>query len=137
MNSGSDEPDYCRSAKFFIPWIGPSLNTIWAGMIHFKRTKLKNDGHWACETIKRKVEPFPGPVHLEFTPQIVDKWHFRYDCTNYAITNKVIEDALVALKIIPGDKPDQVLSTKTNAPIYGEDVGMWVEIISAQGEPAS
>ena len=74
--------------------------------------------------------PFAVPVDLVFTPQVLKKGD-RYDCTNYGITTKVIEDALVNLGILPEDGPDDVLSIKTCTPIYGEESGTWVEIIES------
>ena len=130
MTLDSDESVEVRYECFFIPWIGPSLNRIWAGMPHFLRTKLKNRGHWSTIVVKGKIVPFAVPVDLIFTAQVLEKGD-RYDCTNYGITNKVIEDALVTFGIIPEDGPDDVLSVKTDTPIYGKEPGMWVEIIES------
>jgi len=129
------EPSECRRELFFIPWIGPTLNRICGGMAKYKRNEHRRRGQWSCIVVKGKIEPFTVPVDIVFTPQIQEKKsrELRYDCTNYAYTTKIIEDGLVYLGILADDSPDHVFSIQINAPIYADDIGMWVELIEADG----
>ncbi len=123
-----------RSEIVFIEWVGPTLNRVLHGLCQYKREEMKEAAFEACcQTFRVRMEPFTGPVDLVFTAQIPEG-EDPYDCTNYGITNKVIEDILVRFDILPDDGPEVVLSTRTDCPVYGETPGMWLQILEADAD---
>lgn len=94
-------PSSPRIEVIDVPWIGPSLNKIWAGVHWSKRKKIADEAHQAVLVAIRNVVPFTGPVTLAYFP-FIGKGK-RYDLTNYAVTIKGIEDGLVGYKIIESD----------------------------------
>lgn len=115
--------------EVFIPWVGPSLNVIWAGMHWAKRKKIADEGHLACLVARKLVLPWEC-VRLEFEPQICKGR--LYDCTNYALTAKVIEDGLVSVGVLQGDTAKHVARVTLCQPqrTKGES-GMIVRFIEA------
>ncbi|WP_423820855.1 hypothetical protein V5738_10985 [Salinisphaera sp. SPP-AMP-43] len=122
-----------REERIFIPWLGPTLNQIWAGMHWAKRNKIAHQAHKACLAAPDLAQ-FTTPVSLVFQPQH-GKGRRRLDCTNYAVTQKAIEDGLVEAGILPGDSFSEVVSVKTEAPIRGDETGIWVTITAAAADP--
>ena len=121
-----------RSETFFVPWVGPSFNIIWAGVHWSKRKKIATAGKqetWEALRSAGIKDTFQHPVNLVFTPVIgpKDKGTKR-DATNYIVATKVIEDALVTGKILEDDAPEYVYSIKIMAPEIGEQKGMRVKI---------
>ena len=57
-----------RIVEIKVPWIGPSLNKVWAGIHYRVRTKLAANAHIICLEHMKNIPPFTTPVHLEFTP---------------------------------------------------------------------
>ena len=117
-----------RVEEIRIPWIGGSMNTIWAGVLWSKRNAMKDDGAKACMVAMRNIKPFSNPVRLEFRP-VVGKGRRSYDVSNYALTNKVIEDCLVKFKILEDDTPKFVTQITTFAHIRGDDTETILRII--------
>jgi len=115
-----------RQERVFIPWEGPSLNKIWAGMHWAKRKDIADTGHRAC-LVARGLKPFIGAVKITFQP-VAGPRKRRYDCCNYALTNKVIVDGLVRMKVLTDDWIDNVKGTETLAAVRGERSGTWVAI---------
>ena len=113
-----------RVEQVLIPWLGPSLNKIWAGMHWAKRKKIADEGHLAC-LVARTIPKFEGAVHLEFQPMVSGR---RLDIVNYAVTIKVIEDGLVNLGILRQDGANDVLSHRTYPPKKAKESGMLVTI---------
>lgn len=103
-----------RTEELFVAEIGDSLNSI---IGHPK-------GHFVYKGLKRRVqkameaagadlmEPFTRPVILEFYPKVVrgpsGQVSKQYDCLNFGITLKIIEDHLVRFGIITDDNRDWV-----------------------------
>jgi len=96
-----------------IPWVGPTLNSLWSGKHWSFRKQVADSGHKAVITAKNGVEPFYEPVELEFRFHIKGR---RFDCSNMAVTIKAIEDGLVLCGIIPNDGPNDVRKITIYAP---------------------
>lgn len=82
-----------------------SLNKIYAG-IHF-RTRSKHKEMYYLATLSAKPKPYTGtfPVHMHY--------HFRLhgkplDISNHAYMQKMVEDSLVHLGVLPDDTPQYV-----------------------------
>jgi hypothetical protein len=52
-----------------------------------------------------------------------------YDCSNYALTNKIIEDCVVRIKILEDDTRKYVKGINTLPPIRGDDTFTTLRII--------
>ena len=110
--------------KIFIPWLGPTSNKVYAGIHWAKRRKLASEGHLAC-LVAKSLKPIDCPVKLLFTPQTRSK---RYDCSNYWLTCKIVEDGLIQVGVLRDDRPDYVTGFYIDRPIKGEP-GIWVEFL--------
>jgi len=117
-----------------IGWIGPSMNTIWAGIHWSKRKKSKDAGLKACHVAMRNIMPFDCPVKLEFN-YIVGKGKRMYDVSNYALTGKVIEDSLVKFSILEDDTPEHVVRITMNKPTRGPKSITIVKITEVESKP--
>lgn len=80
--------------------MAPSLNKIWAGIHWSVRKKMADTGHKATWEAAKDIKPFDNPVSLVFQPLVKGR---MFDTTNYILSVKVIEDALVEHEILPGD----------------------------------
>ncbi len=99
-----------------VPWMGPSLNEVYAGIHWATRHSWADTGHaavWAV-VVQSKIKPADKPVQLTFTPHIKGR---QYDIINYALTAKIIEDGLVKEGILKSDTPKYVTGITLNAPI--------------------
>ncbi|WP_286237970.1 hypothetical protein [Neptuniibacter halophilus] len=116
-----------RTESFFVPYMAPSLNAIYAGIHWAKRKKHADAGHQACEPLR--ITPFYKPVHIIFLP-IVGKRAIARDCSNYAYAAKVVEDGLVQAGILQDDTNEFVKSITIEEPVKDRSVesGMWVHI---------
>jgi len=103
------------------------MNKLWPGVHWAKRKKWRDEGHKACRVIQ--CDPINHPVKLIFTPVLSGRKR-GYDCSNYAVTAKVIEDALVEKGILTDDTNKYVRSVTLNAPVRGDETGMEVEIVA-------
>lgn len=114
-----------------IPWIGPSMNVIWAGKHWSLRKRIADEAHWAVHAVARDLVMFAAPVRLEFTPKHKGR---PYDPSNYAVTVKAIEDGLVMSGILPGDTGDKIKSVTIHAPekLRAEQSYMLVKISEVQ-----
>lgn len=113
-------------AKVFIPWLGPSMNRLWSGVHWAQRKKWADEAHKAC-LVAKDIGQFDVPVSLVFQP-VHGKGRRRLDCSNYAVTNKGIEDGLVRAGVLQDDTFSHVVSVQTLAPIRGDESGVWVTI---------
>lgn len=116
-----------RSEHVFIPFIGETMNKIYAG-IHFrKRSKHKNESREAVKTIS--LEPFTRPVSLTFIA-ILGKGQRSWDCSNYSYTAKLIEDGLVKAGILVDDSNKYVKRFTIEEPIVDRkhESGIWLHI---------
>lgn len=122
-----------REETFFVQWLAPSSNKVWAGMHWTKRKKIARDGHLATMVAASEIRPFLKPVRLYFSPQYKDnkKGAGRYDWLNYFATVKPIEDALVSMGILPEDDPDWVIGGTIYAPVPSKENGVLVMIREA------
>ena len=103
-----------RAVTLKVPYVGPSLNSIYAG-VHWKKRKDQADEAHLCVKLSLKgVEPFTKPVHLNFQPLHKGR---GYDVSNYAYTAKLIEDGLVLCGVIPDDTCKWVKRITIDEPI--------------------
>jgi hypothetical protein len=128
----SEEHDGLRSESFFVEYMAPSLNSLYAGVHWAVRKKQADKGHQACNALP--IAPFTKPVKLTFTP-VVGKRARARDCSNYAYAVKVIEDGLVHAKIIKDDTNEYVKSITINEPVTDRSIesGVWVQIEEVEG----
>jgi len=101
--------------KLLVPFVGPSTNSIYAGVHWAKRQKQKEQAMIALATLG-VINGFSKPVNIEVTPYL-GKGKRGYDVSNYSYTYKLIEDAMVKKGILQDDSPEFVRSVKFNAPI--------------------
>lgn len=118
-----------RTESILIPWLGPSLNSVYAGKHWSVRKKVADEGHKAC-LVARTVKPFSVPVSLYFQP-VLGKGVRTLDCSNYALAAKIIEDGLVRCGVLKDDTPQYVRSIAILAPERGKQTGMKVTIETA------
>lgn len=118
-----------RVETIIIPYVGPTLNKIWSGLHYRQRTKIADEAHLICKIAMKDIRPFSMPVHLEFTATMgkelgtdrKPRQRRLLDCSNYAVSNKLLEDALIVAGIIEDDSPKFVHSVKTCLPQRGPD----------------
>lgn len=113
-----------RTEEIYIPWVGPSLNKVWAGVHWRKRKMIADEGHKAC-LVALAVKTFQRPVRIVFQPESKGR---LFDCCNYALTNKVIVDGLVMIGVLIDDTPVYVKGVETLTPRKAKQAGMWVTI---------
>ena len=115
--------------QVFVPYLGPSLNSIYAGVHWATRKRHADAAHRATQIAARGLEPITRPVHLTLQP-VLGKGKRRLDCSNYGYTLKLIEDGLVRSGLLKDDTPDYVVSVQTLAPIRDpkRGSGVWVII---------
>lgn len=97
------KPSKCPIVKLIlvVPWIGPTLNKIWAGVHWSVRKEYADDAHKAVKISLGRDKPVIfGPVKIDYYPFIKGR---RYDVTNYALTCKGIEDGLALCGVIEND----------------------------------
>ncbi len=111
-----------------VEWMGPSLNSVYAGVHWRKRKTWAEDGHLAVMAAVRqaRIKPVIFPVHLTFTPYIKGR---QYDVSNYALTAKIIEDGLVKEGILKADTPRYVRSMTIKAPVKTTEQSSMILII--------
>lgn len=128
----SEEHDGLRCESFFVEYMAPSLNSLYAGVHWAVRKKQADKGHLACSSLS--IAPFTKPVKLTFTP-VVGKRARARDCSNYAYAVKVVEDGLVHAKIIRDDTNEYVKSITINEPVTDRSIesGVWVQIEEVEG----
>ena len=114
-----------RTAIIEIPWIGPTLNKVWAGVHWTSRRNIARQGHEMTCVYAKRIRPFENPVHITFQPIVTGKF---FDASNYMLTAKIIEDGLVKCGVLEDDGPKFVLSVKLLAPIKGKQTKMKVSM---------
>ena len=96
------------------PYVGPSLNKIYAGIHWTKRKRHADDAHLAIKAVQKGVKPFTKPVSLDFQPMHKGR---GYDVSNYAYSVKLLEDGLVQAGILGGDSVKFVTRIVIHQPI--------------------
>ena len=116
---------YDGIVKFTIPIPEKvSLNKIYAG-VHF-RTRSAHKAAYHLAVLAAKPKPYTGPFPVHMT------YHFRLhgtplDISNHAYMQKMVEDGLVAVGILPGDEPKYVGSiTITGAKDDADEVDITI-----------
>ncbi len=114
----------------FIPYMGPSLNSIYSGVHWNERKKQADFGHIACKAAIRKagIKPFDYPVRLTFIPVLGKKARAR-DCSNYSYAAKIIEDGLVRCGVLQDDSPKYVKSFSISEPVVDRESPSGFKII--------
>lgn len=112
----------------FVPWIGPSTNAMYAGQHWRVRVRHKNDAIMAVMVaLGARYKKFDTPVRIEVQPQL-GKGKRSYDVSNYSYSYKLIEDCLVARKVLKNDTADFVRQVDFLAPIRGAETGITIKI---------
>lgn len=119
-----------REESFFVEFIGPSFNAIMGA----KSKTGKSLGVGLYIGAKKKVGDalvVAGVKHIAAFTKPVEIWYFprvagsagrkEYDCLNFSITYKLIEDWLVKFKVITDDNRDWVHWAHLGRPEIAED----------------
>lgn len=117
--------------KAFVPYMAPSLNSIYSGVHWSERQKQANAGHWVCKALL--LEPIDYPVKLTFIP-IVGKGGRVRDCSNYSYAAKIIEDGLVQSGVLQDDSPKYVKGFSIAAPVVDRKSPSGFQIIIEKAE---
>ena len=130
-----------RTERFFVEFIGSSLNAIVGhpkgAMIY--RGEKKKIGLYMQAAGVQHVEAFERPVEIWFRPMVVrgksGRMLKQYDCLNFGITYKIIEDWLVKLGVIRDDNPEYVHGSHMLRCLEAQDgrPGIWVEVREVEG----
>lgn len=133
-----------RTEEFFVAHIGVSLNAIighpkghhiYRGLKTQMRRAMQDAG---VETL----EPFIRPVMLDFWPRVTrgKSGHISkaYDCLNFGITLKIIEDQMVRMGVIADDNRDWVHGITCHRSELADDgiEGILVRVSEVEGAPA-
>lgn len=104
-----------RCEYFYVPYQGPSTNSIYAGKHWIKR---KQDKDQARDVVARTVstELFQLPVALQFVP-VIGRGARARDLSNYTYAIKLIEDGLVASGVLKDDTNEYVQSIRIYGPV--------------------
>lgn len=117
---------------FFVEYLGPSTNTIYAGIHWTLRKKAKDEAVLAMrEAVQRQaVVPATARVDLVFTPRL-GKGVRKRDASNNSMSAKLLEDAMVKCGILPDDTLEHVRNVTNAAPIVDRSLptGTWIEMI--------
>lgn len=115
--------------QLFVPWLGPSLNSIYAGIHWAKRKKHADAAHWAVKeaVLRNGINSIKSPVGLSFTP-VLGKGKRALDCSNYGYAVKLLEDGLVRAGVLVDDTNQYVVATCTTKPVRGKATGMIIQI---------
>ena len=112
-----------RCEYFYVPYQGPSTNSIYAGKHWIER---KQDKDKAREVVAAAVstELFECPVALQFVP-VIGRGARARDLSNYTYAIKLIEDGLVAAGVLRDDTNEYVQSIRIYEPVVdrGRDPG--------------
>lgn len=115
--------------NIFVPYIAPSTNAMYAGQHWHKRVKNKRDAALAVlVAINGNRKTFINPVRIDIEPHL-GKGVRAYDVSNYSYTYKLIEDALVAQKILQGDDSKFVKEVRFLSPVRSIKTGINLTII--------
>ena len=104
-----------RCEYFYVPYQGPSTNSIYAGKHWIER---KQDKDKAREVVAAAVstELFECPVALQFVP-VIGRGARSRDLSNYTYAIKLIEDGLVAAGVLRDDTNEYVQSIRIYEPV--------------------
>lgn len=130
-----------RTERFFVEFIGPSINAVmgakskktrkWLGVGLYIGAKKAIGNAMVAAGVKH-IEPFTKPVELWFFPQVAAgaSGHISkaFDCLNFGISYKIIEDWLVKFGKIRDDNRDCVHGAHSMRSEIAPDglVGIWV-----------
>ena len=123
-----------RAETIKVPYIGPSLNSIYAGIHWSKRKKHADAAHMAVKVSCKGINCFSKPVLLDFQPLHRGR---GYDVSNYAYTVKLLEDGLVQCGILEDDTNKFVRGITIHPPIKlkkPDENCMVVTIVESENE---
>lgn len=105
-----------------IPDVGESGNSVvWAKGSQFVYRRLKDRLRKALLTCRpQKIPTFRRPVALTWRPML-GPGRRKFDCGNYWLTAKIVEDLLVECHVLRGDSTDFVVRQTIEAPIRAEN----------------
>ena len=96
-----------------------STNTIYSGMDWRKRKRLVDLYHNYLLPEKNKHKLTEFPVEMTYIFRFKTK---LLDCSNCTFMAKMLEDALVGIKLLPDDNPDYVSSIQIYSTKGDEDM---------------
>jgi len=102
------------AVELLIPYIGPSTNSIYAGIHWQKRKKHKAEALKAVKLLGF-IPDINAPVQITMTPML-GKGKRAYDVSNYSYTYKMLEDCLVELGVLVGDTSKTVKRVSFESP---------------------
>ena len=131
-----DSRETFRRESFFVPYLGKSVNEMTRGK-----------ASWLYYAEKKKVEKaamvagmhhvalFERPVVIALFPQLGPKRR-KFDCSNYGVTLKLIEDQLVRCNVLRDDSSEYVKGIYIGAAVRAPDgvEGMQVVIEETHGD---
>jgi len=101
------------SVQLRVDWMGPSTNSIYAGMPWQKRKRIADAAHIATKIAARGCGMAVSAVSIEFHPMIRGRC---FDTDNYGFSAKCIVDGLVRSGVLPDDTNRWVKRIIINAP---------------------
>ena len=110
-----------------VPYIAPSLNSIYAGAHWSKRKRQADEAHLAVKIAAKGVAMFDNPVMVTYQPMIKGR---AYDISNYAYSLKLIEDGLVRAGVLKDDTNAYVKAITIKEPIKVKAESSMVVIIT-------
>lgn len=125
--------DQNTPTEVFIEYLGPSTNSIYAGIHWTKRKREKAKALAAVKASQLPHKAFNSLVDLRFTPQL-GKGARQRDTSNGSYSAKMIEDALVECGVLHDDTGEFVRNV-TNTPAIvnrKQPSGTWVTISPVQ-----
>ncbi len=117
-----------RLAQVFIPYLGKSSNRyIIRGGGHLYEREKKAAAHAALAASLQRVEPFTGCFVLAYSPRL-GRGVRRWDVDNYAMSCKILTDALRRSGVIPEDDGRYYKGFTVKAPERAEETGFLIEL---------
>lgn len=114
------------AVELLIPYIGPSTNSIYAGIHWQKRKKHKADALKALKSLGF-IPQIDAPVQITMKPML-GKGKRAYDVSNYSYTYKMLEDCLVECGVLVGDTSKTVKRVLFESPVKIEGKESFVKL---------
>lgn len=118
-----------ETVSVFVPYLGPSLNSIYSGVHWATRKRHADAAHAEVLAAFRKVPAITWPVSITIQP-VLGKGKRVLDCSNYSYTLKLIEDGIVRAGVLKDDTPEYVTGVTILAAERDRTrgSGVWVHI---------
>ena len=118
--------------NLYLPDVGPSNNAFYSGLHWSERKKIVDHWHLLVFVWAKKygLVPVTGPVNMDVECYFAKRRAF--DSSNCSATAKLVEDGLVAAKILKGDGPKYVRWVRLRAIPRAEQTYTMVTLSDAQ-----